>query len=99
MKDTSKHSPTPWEADGTRVYLGGPAMGGFDLRRCPNPEANAALIVEAVNSYDANRALIAELVKALEGAFFWAEDAGSPHADRISEIAKAALAKAKAVQP
>jgi hypothetical protein len=54
------------------------------------------LLKERIEAQDA---LIAELLEALEGAFFWAEDAGSPHADRISEIAKAALAKAKAVQP
>lgn len=42
----SKHTPGPWKAQGTRVYFPRSA-GGFDLRNCPNAEANARLSAAA----------------------------------------------------
>lgn len=44
----SAHTPEPWSADGSVIYLG--KEGGFDLRDCPNPEANARRIVACVNA-------------------------------------------------
>jgi hypothetical protein len=87
---TDKATPRPWKAHGPLVYMG--REGGFDLRHCPEPEANAALIVEAVNSYDAHKAMIAELVEALE--LVVDDEATFPV---IYRAARAALAKAKAV--
>lgn len=40
------HTPGPWVAIETRVYFPKHA-GGFDIRNCPNPEANARLIAAA----------------------------------------------------
>jgi len=42
----NKHTPGPWKAVGTRVYFPN-LQGGFDIRNCPNPEANARLIAAA----------------------------------------------------
>jgi hypothetical protein len=112
MSDFSKATPRPWKQHGTSIYFPRTA-GGFDLRHCPEPEANAALIVEAVNSYDANKALIAELVALVTDLSSDLEDeinaryGGSEEHPALvrkyqndMEIcwrARAALAKAKAV--
>ncbi len=52
-----KVNPRPWYANEHAVYMG--ADGGFSLRCCPNPEANARHIVKCVNLHD-------ELVEALD---------------------------------
>ncbi len=54
----SGHTPPPWHAEDDRVVFG----SGFLVAECYGGStmesiANAAFIVEAVNSYDANRAL------------------------------------------
>lgn len=36
------HTPGPWTVRGTIVFFPNVA-GGFDLRNCPNPEANARI--------------------------------------------------------
>lgn len=46
----SEHNETPWYANGPAVYMG--ADGGFSLRCCPNPEANARHIVHCVNNHE-----------------------------------------------
>jgi hypothetical protein len=106
MSDFSKATPRPWTAHGPIVFMYD--EGGFDLRNCPEPEANAALIVEAVNAYDAQAALIAELVEELDAVRIIAAQAHRNYGNIgkettflliIEERAAAALAKAKAVQP
>jgi len=56
------HTPGPWTAFDTTVYIGKtgtflnngePAWGGFDLRACPNPNANAHLISAAPDLFEA----------------------------------------------
>lgn len=42
----SAHTRGPWEAIETRVYFPN-LLGGFDIRKCPNAEANARLIAAA----------------------------------------------------
>ena len=44
----SEHTKGPWKAIGFLVFLGN--AGGFDLRHCPAPEANARRIVSCVNA-------------------------------------------------
>lgn len=81
MSDFSKATPRPWRLDREQYVRGknGEWVG--------YKEADAALIVETVNSYEANNALIAELVDALLGT-----------GDR-SFATRAALAKAKEMKP
>ena len=50
----SKHTPTPWEARECLVYMGN--EGGFSLKHCPTPEANAKHIVKCVNEHEALKA-------------------------------------------
>lgn len=45
----SEHTKEPWEHEGTLVFIGR-TVGGFDLRDCPAPEANARRIVACVNA-------------------------------------------------
>jgi hypothetical protein len=92
MTDFSKATPRPWTAHGPIVFMYD--EGGFDLRNCPEPEANAALIVEAVNSYEAQADLIKELVDALAKIEALAVDW---EFYAIEKHARSALAKAKAV--
>lgn len=47
----------PWVAHGTIVAFDG---GGFNVRRCPDPEQLAAFIVEAVNGHAALTSLMEE---------------------------------------
>lgn len=47
---TIEHNDTTWYANGHAVYMG--ADGGFSLRCCPNPEANARHIVHCVNNHE-----------------------------------------------
>ena len=56
------HTPGPWSAHGGAVYIGKtgtfldngePAWGGFDVRLCPNPEANARLIAASPDLLEA----------------------------------------------
>jgi len=51
QKDTQTptHTPEPWRARYSIVYFKG-NVGGFDLRDCPSPEANARRIVACVNA-------------------------------------------------
>jgi hypothetical protein len=79
----SRHTPGPWVAEGMAVkmlpaypHLG----GGFDLRYCPNAEANARLISAAP-----------DLLEALENI---ENDDGSIPAT-IWEMRNAAIAKAR----
>ena len=63
-------TPGPWEACEHIVYLA--KAGGFSLHDCPSPEANAELIVAAVNALPALitrlRASEAATAKAVERA-------------------------------
>lgn len=45
----SEHTKEPWQAVGTVVFMGA-NEGGFDIRDCPSPEANARRIVVCVNA-------------------------------------------------
>ena len=65
---TQKHTPGPWAQEGTVVYIGKtgdflpngePNWGGFDLRNCPLPEANAHLIAAAPELLEALENLLA----------------------------------------
>lgn len=60
----AEHTPTPWHIAGKATIKHGQDMwiGTMNQR---NRAANAALIVRAVNSHDANEAKIKALVKAL----------------------------------
>lgn len=55
---SGKHTPGPWVAIETRVYFPKHA-GGFDIRNCPNPEANARLIAAAPELLEAAKLVIA----------------------------------------
>ncbi len=46
---TSKHTQGPWTAENSLVYFPN-VLGGFDLRACPHPKANADRIVDCVNA-------------------------------------------------
>jgi hypothetical protein len=63
----SAHTPGPWEAIETRVYFPNLA-GGFDICKCPNPEANARLIAAAPENYACNVEL-AKIVRELCAAY------------------------------
>lgn len=54
---STEHTPGPWKAFGTAVYFPG-IRGGFDLRSCPNPEANARLIAAAPDLLDALKEVV-----------------------------------------
>ena len=58
----SKHTPGPWEAEETRVYMCPPdeAGGGFDIICCPKPEANAKLIAKSPDLLDLVKQLMDE---------------------------------------
>ena len=72
-------TPRPWGVEPEeldRHYKPAMIFGAFDsdapkvicdMAARPNDDSNAALIVIAVNSYEAREALIADLVTALEG--------------------------------
>lgn len=116
------HTPTPWKTDpdlGNQCVLGPDGVQTADCSIFVNPkfgkrtdainEANAAFIVRAVNSHDANEAKIAALVKALEDArrdllaLKSKSDIGSLRNRQIEASAKRiadaiALASSKAVQ-
>jgi hypothetical protein len=74
---STKHTPGPWRQEETRVYFPNNA-GGFCIRNCPSPEANARLIAAAPELLD-----IAETI---------ALDSTSPH-QWLDEL-RAAIAKA-----
>ena len=91
---TQKHTPGPWWQKGTVVYIGktvdflpsgSPNWGGFDLRNCPLPEANARLIAAAPDLLEALEAIIATWDGPKYNHFM---------ADNI-DLARAAIAKAK----
>lgn len=46
----NKFTPGPWLALDTRVHF--PLGGGFDLRNCPNPQANATLVAASPELFD-----------------------------------------------
>lgn len=48
----SAHTPGPWRAIDTRVYFPN-LQGGFDIRDCPAPHANARLIAAAPDMLEA----------------------------------------------
>lgn len=56
---SAQHNPGPWVAVESRVYFPNRA-GGFDIRACPNAEANARLIAAAPELLEALRALLKE---------------------------------------
>jgi hypothetical protein len=58
------HTPTPWTVRDCAVYMG--TAGGFDLRGCPQPDANAAFIVRACNAHDELVAALGDLVGRIE---------------------------------
>lgn len=49
---STKHTPGPWKAIGTRVYFPN-LSGGFDISKCPSPEENARLIAAAPDLLEA----------------------------------------------
>jgi len=80
-----KHTEGPWERFETSVYFPN-TKGGFDLRGCPNAEANAALCAAAP-----------DLLEALEGLLHAYNDpgnTGSTHDDKVT-AARAAIARAR----
>lgn len=105
MRDFSKATPRPWQTYDDGIAVGAAPyndpIADVDGGTEEENSANAALIVEAVNSYDANKALIAELVQALnyyacdENCAEWSCE---PNSVSCGKRARAALAKAKAVQ-
>jgi hypothetical protein len=98
MTDFSKATPRPWRLDREQY------VRGKNAEWVGYKEEDAALIVEAVNSYDANKALIAELVAMVQDAYnagfiegmkeYTSSKGGKPWVDSKFP---AALAKAKAV--
>lgn len=95
------HTALPWEIDGIGLsgggtfvcFMGEPAQfAGDSPRMLPNHEANAELIVRAVNSHD-------DLVKALDGMLLhFARKAGSQFQHDAVRKARAAAAKARGEQ-
>lgn len=88
----TKHTLGPWTQEGTVVYIGKtgdflpngePNWGGFDLRSCPLPEANARLIAAAP-----------DLLKVCE-EFVRKVECGEARSKRSYQQMKAAIAKAK----
>lgn len=72
MSETVKHTPTPWATNGKRVENRdehGIVNDGWIICDCdgPDAEANAALIVRALNSHEA-------LIEALEAQEIWEAD-------------------------
>lgn len=45
----SEHAKEGWSAHGSAVYFP-EGIGGFDLRNCPHPEANARRIAACINA-------------------------------------------------
>jgi hypothetical protein len=101
MADTKKATPGPWAAvetrrdvveihgaPGTYVVARVPFVGGDSEARA-NALADATLIVEAVNAYDALKAQNAELVEAIED--YCERHEGGDEVTRF----RAALAKVK----
>jgi hypothetical protein len=87
----SKFTPGPWEAVGTSVYFRGLVRGGFDIRGCPNSEANARLIAAAPDLLEALKEVVQHLKE---------DDALFPALHPIGkcpvlEMAKAVIAKAE----
>ena len=79
----SGHTSGPWEADGTLIFMrppNGELGGGFDIRDCPKPEANARLIASAP-----------DLLEALELAVY---EVRKTMTSECSEMCEAAIAKA-----
>jgi hypothetical protein len=67
---TDKHSPTPWKLQKAECgYIYALANSANDFIRIETQnEANAALIVEAVNGHAAHKEAVRELVEALDWA-------------------------------
>jgi hypothetical protein len=116
----SGHTPTPWEyraGEYNREDDHGSTLGSIvsvgdewfiaTIEDAPEAQANAAIIVRAVNSLEPNEAKIAALVKALETfveeytALVNSGDAGfwDPEKEPKVIAARAALASAREVQP
>lgn len=102
-KEQSQHTPTPWEIEtkGSKHFIDGSDgltvayLDRSGVREKGEIEANAAFIVTACNAYEANqselasnRRTIAELTAALR-------DIASEQYAFPSDIARAALARAK----
>jgi hypothetical protein len=109
MTDFSKATPRPWRVevrhsmDAADEYIIKSKGLGVAYHA---KEPDATLIVEAVNSYDANKALIAELVEALEcyaeqtaeSETFWICDKNNERIAPFNSFggrARAVLAKAR----
>jgi len=87
--EMSAHTPGPWEAIETRVYFPNLA-GGFDICKCPNPEANARLIAAAPENYACNVEL-AKIVRELCAAY------NHPLPQASLDRSDAAIAKAEGI--
>lgn len=84
---TAKHTPRPWRARGSVVYLGN--EGRLDLHDAPNPVANARLIAAAPDLLAALRVLVA-----CEGGK-WHIERYAREREEALEAARAAIAKAE----
>lgn len=87
---STKHTPGPWKAIGTRVYFPN-LSGGFDISKCPLPEENARLIAASPELLEALQEAI-ELIECLDGR----DNSCDPMSD-LSDL-KAAIHKATGEQ-
>ncbi len=85
-----KHTPGPWRAFETRVCFANMA-GGFDIRNCPDAEANARLIAAAPELLEA----LKEVTSDYAGRFDLDDPSTNPGIKSSIKQAHAAIAKAE----